>query len=181
MTTSVREKIALIPDYECSCKACRSMCRRPCFGTPEDISKLIDAGYGDRLSLESHCGVNEDNQIDFIAPALKGHESKVSPFAPGSEKGCTFWKYGKCELHNLGFKPTGGKKAIHDVSPESGDVISALVVETWNTEEGQALKDRWKNERGLLGFIEHHEANLEGVINDLPSLLRQYAQMKGTK
>lgn len=34
----------------CSCEKCKSQCRTPCLGTPEDIERLIDAGYKDRLA-----------------------------------------------------------------------------------------------------------------------------------
>lgn len=35
---------------ECSCEKCKNLCRTPCLGTPEDINKLLEAGYGKRLT-----------------------------------------------------------------------------------------------------------------------------------
>ena len=36
---------------QCMCSQCKNQCRIPCLGTPEDIERIIDAGYGDRLAL----------------------------------------------------------------------------------------------------------------------------------
>ena len=35
---------------ECRCAACRAQCRTPCLGTPEDILRILKAGYKERLS-----------------------------------------------------------------------------------------------------------------------------------
>ena len=37
----------------CRCEKCKSQCHTPCLGTPEDIQKLMDAGYADRLDRKS--------------------------------------------------------------------------------------------------------------------------------
>ncbi len=126
---------------ECSCKKCRSMCHITCFGTPKDIQKLIDNGYGDRLCLDVHCGTNPDAHILLLKPALKGYEGKAAPYVPRSEAGCTFWHYGKCKLHSSGLKPTGGKLAIHDGPFEHK--LSCEVSQTWDSDEGQALVKWW--------------------------------------
>ena len=34
---------------QCKCSLCKEQCHTPCLGTPEDIEKIIDAGYGDKL------------------------------------------------------------------------------------------------------------------------------------
>lgn len=41
-----------IPESECSCDSCKAMCERPCWPSPEDAERLIDAGYGDKLMLD---------------------------------------------------------------------------------------------------------------------------------
>ena len=33
----------------CKCDKCRNQCRTPCLGTPDDILRLIEAGYRSRL------------------------------------------------------------------------------------------------------------------------------------
>ena len=35
---------------ECKCQKCKQQCKTPCLGTPEDILRLIKAGYKDRLA-----------------------------------------------------------------------------------------------------------------------------------
>lgn len=83
----------------CKCQLCKSQCMQPCKGTPEDIKKLIDAGYGDRLMQVNVFG------IDIITP--KYDEDK---------KSCTFFTNGLCELHDLELKPTEGKLSHHSTS-----------------------------------------------------------------
>lgn len=138
---------------ECSCKACRKMCRRPCFGTPEDIEKLIEAGFSDRLMLDFHCGLVEGTRILLLCPALKGSEGGQTPYLPFSESGCTFWHYGKCKLHESKLKPLSGKLAYHDEAPNpdnlSGGIVGAYVAETWNTDKGRALVERWCKEHNV--------------------------------
>lgn len=36
---------------QCKCSLCKEQCHTPCLGTPEDIEKIIDAGYGDKLEI----------------------------------------------------------------------------------------------------------------------------------
>lgn len=37
-------------ESSCSCTTCKNMCKQsPCFPTPEEVEKLIDAGYKDQL------------------------------------------------------------------------------------------------------------------------------------
>ena len=36
---------------QCSCSICKQQCHTPCLGTPDDIERIIDAGYADRLEL----------------------------------------------------------------------------------------------------------------------------------
>jgi hypothetical protein len=147
-------KLDTIKETECSCKRCRAMCHRPCWGTPSDIKRLIEAGHGDKLCLENHCGTNKDGNIWFLAPALKGYEGKVAPIMPGSYKGCTFWHYGKCTLHNKGLKPLGGKLAHHD-SPDNArnleghEQVGAEITELWNNEESQKIVDAFCKEHAL--------------------------------
>jgi hypothetical protein len=139
---------------ECSCKVCQLMCTRPCWGTPEDTQKIIDAGYGDRLGLEYY--TNDDSpETLMIQPAVKGYEGKRAPFNPISMEGCSFWKGGLCELHDLKLKPIGGKTAYHKseyLYPDNNSIVHALtseIVDTWKTEEGKALVDKWCKERNI--------------------------------
>jgi hypothetical protein len=125
------------------------MCTRPCFGTVKDIQKLIDAGYGEKLTLDFHCGKNPDAIIFILTPALKGHEGKATPYIPCSKLGCTFYRYGKCDLHRSGLKPTGGKLAIHDNKFDRDNTLSNEISEMWNSEEGRTLVEKWCKERNI--------------------------------
>jgi hypothetical protein len=113
---------------ECSCFACKTMCvNSPCMGTPEDISKIIDAGHGDRLMLTVWTDEKTGNQLPAIAP-VKG------------PKGCVFQNQdGLCDLHASGLKPTEGKLAIHDML-DGG--LRRTVGYTWISEEGIAVFEK---------------------------------------
>ena len=97
-------------ENECSCKICQSMCKTPCIGTPLEMGKISVAGFRDRLSVSlwayGKLVGTHDKFIQIIAPAYD--EKKEC---------CTFFKNGKCELHNLGLKPTEGRYASHEYAP----------------------------------------------------------------
>lgn len=157
--SSINEKInplLTIKETECACSRCQAMCKRPCFGTPEDIEKLIEAGYGNRLCVDWHCGLDKYANITILAPALKGHEGKKAPLFPMSDEGCTFFKEGKCELHDKKLKPTQGRLAHHSYKPTenepSGGVIGANCSEAWKSDKGKALVEKW---------AANHEINTE--------------------
>ena len=87
----------------CSCTTCQNMCKTPCLGTPDDILKLIEAGYADRLA-----------PTEWAYGLLVGtHTTTIMMMQPklASNGYCTFYKDGLCELHDLGLKPTEGRLA----------------------------------------------------------------------
>lgn len=92
---------------QCMCKKCQMQCHTPCLGTPQDILKLIDAGYGDRLELTGWAAGIIMGVCDHI----------ITMVQPRQEDGdhCTFFHNdtGKCELHELGLKPTEGRLSSH--------------------------------------------------------------------
>ena len=145
-------------EWSCNCKICQKMCDRPCFGTVSDIKKLIEAGYSDRLCLDWNSAPSDPRtDISFLTPALKDFEGKLSPSFPQSEKGCTFFKEGKCFLHDLKLKPLQGKTAIHsfhkkkldEESARSCDEVKEYIMQDWKSEEGQALVDAWCKEHNI--------------------------------
>lgn len=92
---------------ECKCYTCASHCKKtPCIGTPEDMEKLVNAGYSNRLAA-----------VGWGVGKLYGITDKIIPIiAPrfDVEKGsCTFFNDGLCELHEKGLKPTEGKLSSH--------------------------------------------------------------------
>lgn len=122
------------------------MCLAPCCGTVKDIQTIIDAGYADRLMLDSEPGPL--NQPDMLKPALKGYEGEKSPYATWSPDGCTFFNDGKCDLHQKGLKPTLGKLANHSVTSNlkmTAETKKAedIVEEDWQSEEAIQLIEKW--------------------------------------
>lgn len=110
----------------CKCVSCKSQCMRsPCLGTPQDIEKIIDAGYGDRI-FATEWGVR-------VMQGLDKHPIRMYQ-AELTEHGCTFFKNGLCELHNYGLKPTEGKLSHHTITHENYDPkkhLSYNVAKTW--------------------------------------------------
>ncbi|MBF0577400.1 hypothetical protein [Dysgonomonas sp. GY617] len=105
---------------ECRCEECKSQCRTPCLGTPDDIIKLIEAGYTDKLRLTVWTVGMRINKIEFPIPMVQ---------AMMTENGCIFFKNGLCELHDLGLKPTEGKLSNHTTKLDNYIFEMSL---TWN-------------------------------------------------
>lgn len=112
---------------ECNCEKCKSQCHTPCLGTPEDILKLAENGYADRLALTM-----------WGAGILMGVTNEVIPMiqAIKEENGwCTFYHDGKCELHEKGLKPTEGRLSHHSIRIDKNwdprKSISWIVAKEW--------------------------------------------------
>ena len=106
---------------ECKCAVCRRQCRTPCLGTPEDILKLLRAGYRDRLKFTLWGVGLLTGHLPFIIPMVQ---------AAGSDGGyCAFFRGGLCELHDKGLKPTEGRLSHHTVTSENFDFRRSLA---WN-------------------------------------------------
>lgn len=131
---------------ECKCQTCSSMCRRPCWGTPKEMQAIIDAGYGDRLMLDYWVGSEEGESSDtyLLCPALKGYESKETPWSPRSEKGCTFWKRGLCELHDKGLKPLEARAVSCKI--EENEDVHSYCASSWKNKKAQTLVNKWKKD-----------------------------------
>lgn len=120
----IMKKSGRKPTY-CSCEKCKSQCRTPCLGTPEDINRLIEAGYNDRLAV-----------TEWLVGMLLGViDRPVLMIQAKVEHGwCTFYHDGKCELHDKGLKPTEGRLSHHSIridnyNPKKG--LSWLVAKEW--------------------------------------------------
>jgi len=122
----------------CDCEKCSNMCKAPCCGTPEDFRNLIDNGFGNRLMIDDWL-----DEPPMLKPAMKGSESRKAPWETRTEKGCTFWHNGKCDLHNSGLKPTQGKLALHAQSEEECDYIREIIVNSWETEDADTIIEEW--------------------------------------
>lgn len=111
---------------ECKCQKCKQQCKTPCLGTPEDILRLINAGYKERLAV-THWWVGvARGKLDFPVIMIQARQE---------ENGyCTFYHDGLCELHDLGLKPTEGRLSHHSITKENfkfGKSLSWNVAKEW--------------------------------------------------
>ena len=111
---------------ECKCQKCKQQCKTPCLGTPEDIRRLIKAGYKERLAI-THWWVGiARGKLDFPVIMIQARQE---------ENGyCTFFRDGLCELHDLGLKPTEGRLSHHSITKENfkfGKSLSWNVAKEW--------------------------------------------------
>lgn len=93
----------------CKCNRCKTQCFHPCLPTPEDVEKLINNGFGDKLMLIDWTGALNagwlNKSVLMITPKLKSDDSS-----------CIFFENGLCQLHDLGLKPTEGKLSHHSTT-----------------------------------------------------------------
>jgi hypothetical protein len=154
------EQIKQLPVSECSCRKCQDICHRsrPCWGTPDEIQKIIDAGHGDMLQADWY----DDHTVDYktvwiLSPAAPGHEKDVAPYNPMS--GCTFHgRDGLCKIHDI--KPIEGRWAMacnnntgNDPMKHHGGMAVRIVHESiaisWNTPEAQEMVRKWAEKYGV--------------------------------
>ena len=97
---------------QCKCGICKKQCEKSsCLGTPADIEKLIDLGYGDKIIFTLWgtgvmWGIMEEPIPMYQAEFIKNH-------------GCILYKDGLCSIHSMGLKPTGGKLSHHVIMDDN--------------------------------------------------------------
>ncbi len=119
----------------CKCAQCKDQCRTPCLGTPEDILRLIKAGYGDKLKPTLwYVGVVL-GRLKYPIPMIQAVQT--------DEGWCIFRNDdGLCSLHDLGLKPTEGKLSHHSITPENFSFSKSLsynVAKEWMGKENNEL------------------------------------------
>lgn len=128
---------------ECKCKACKRQCQSICLGTPEDIERIIDAGYKERLVGTEWC----------VAMIMGVYPLPISMIqAKQTEQGCTFFKDGLCELHSKGLKPTEGKLSHHTTTLENFKFSKSLawnVAKEWLDVENLPIIERIVEKMGI--------------------------------
>ena len=140
----------------CACPECQAMCqRRPCWPTPLDAQRLIDAGYADRLMIDWWFDRAQNKTVYVLTPAIAGRESGEAPAHPTGR--CAFLNENNlCDLHDLDLKPTEGRIALcHDRTPAD---LHEQIGQTWDGDEGRGVIDRWEADppRGRrLVFVAH--------------------------
>lgn len=105
---------------QCKCRKCKEQCKTPCLGTPDDILRLIRAGYKDKLAGTAWCVGMALGRINFPVPMVQAIQTA---------SGCVFYKNGLCELHDAGLKPTEGKLSHHSIRQENYKFNKSL---SWN-------------------------------------------------
>lgn len=105
---------------ECKCSLCKMQCHTPCLGTPQDIEKLIDAGYAGNLAPTLWAAGIMMGVIDFPIPMIQ---------AIAGEEYCVFFQNGLCKLHDLGLKPTEGRLSHHSTRIDNFKVSKSIA---WN-------------------------------------------------
>lgn len=131
---SAFEKIKAVSgrkETECQCEKCKSQCKTPCLGTPDDILKLIKAGYGNKLSIT-------DWGFGMIVGEILYPIRMIQ--AIKTTKGCIFFKDGLCELHDKGLKPTEGRLSHHEVAEDNINFKKSV---TWN------VAKEWEDTRNI--------------------------------
>lgn len=121
---------------QCKCSLCKEQCHTPCLGTPEDIEKLIDAGYTSKLK-----------PTDWYAGVIMGViDSPIPMIQPiAGEEYCVFFQNGLCELHDKGLKPTEGRLSHHSTRIDNfkpSKSIAWNVAKEWTDEENMELIER---------------------------------------
>lgn len=140
------------PTNECSCKECREMCIRPCWGTPEEISILLDLGFAELMMLDYW--EEDDWRCEIVCPAENGKEGDYAGFIPWN--GCVLQDdNGLCKIHNI-CKPIEARLHTHIGNEFSWDTISTheRVMNSWRSQEGLNVVKRWKK---LINFNENEE------------------------
>ena len=118
-------------EHSCTCKSCQAMCKHcPCLGTPDDILKIIKAGFADKLEGTT-----------WLA-GLKYGQGPIYMVQPLQNKNgrCAFLdKDDLCKLHNLGLKPIEGKLSSHKVG---SDRLAYVVARTWLFKRNNEIIDQ---------------------------------------
>lgn len=121
---------------QCKCSLCKQQCHTPCLGTPEDIEKIIDAGYADRLAVTSWAAGIFMGVTSYSIPMIQ-------PVA--GDEFCAFFQNGLCELHDNGLKPTEGRLSHHSIKIDNfkpSKSIAWNVAKEWITEENIKVINR---------------------------------------
>lgn len=104
----------------CKCQECKKQCSTPCLATPQDIEKIMDAGFADKILPAGWAVGIILGVTPHVIPMLQLEQTPT---------GCVFFKDGLCGLHDLGLKPTEGKLSHHTQKVETFTPHKNL---TWN-------------------------------------------------
>lgn len=140
---------------ECRCPVCRSYCQTPCLGTPEDIRRLLDAGYAPHLTPTYWC-------VGMLFGVMK-HPVLMVQLIRGS-KGCVLLQDGLCKLHELGLKPMEGRLSHHIITEENLSFHKSL---SWNVAKKWLRPENEQDIRGIFDSLEQYRAQSETRDNSV--------------
>jgi hypothetical protein len=134
----------------CTCDKCQALCRRPCWPTPAEAARLIEAGHGPQLMLawweRPHV---QGGNVLVLCPAVPGHQGFYAPDPDDwrlyeEERSCLMQTAdGLCGLHTAGLKPLEGRLAS-GCAPYQGVRVRRAIATLWDTPEGRQVVDRWR-------------------------------------
>jgi hypothetical protein len=136
--------IITVNEEGCSCDRCVMMCKTySCLPTPQEAEVLINAGYGDRMMMDTRPAISDPKLLILtLIPAMKGYERRISPMQTGISD-CSFLENDRCTLHNPGMKPLEGKFNRHDTTDEEANQIVHYIKYLWSLSGGRAVVDAW--------------------------------------
>jgi hypothetical protein len=131
------------PSPPCSCEVCLAYCQRPGWWTVREAEAAVAAGLATRMMLE----MAPDRSFGVLAPAFAGNEGDFA-LDRFKDRGCTFLREERCELHAIGLQPLECRFCHHD-RPGQGPACHDAVAGDWNSEAGRALVTRWAKMTGF--------------------------------
>lgn len=159
-----------------TCTGCKRgivMCMHvPCIGTPDDMERLMDAGYAKNMSLDFWAGVSTkegvlkksvkmndltsfEEDVLYLSPSIVGSEGKLALFNKSGT--CSLLIDNQCSVHHI--KPTQGQYACCKIDNMFMDTNGkqepiderVAIIHTWNTQRGKDIIERWKSEVNYSG------------------------------
>lgn len=151
---------------QCSCEACKSQCHTPCLGTPQDIWKIIEAGYGDKLKLTGWAAGMIMGVTDHIIYMVQ---------ANAENDWCVFFDTatGLCTLHDKDLKPTEGRLSSHKIQLDNWLPKKSIA---WN------VAKEWEDPRNNFVMAKVADYFIKQEVKDmnaedfLPELMEQLAK-----
>lgn len=155
--------IVTLNEEGCTCARCVEMCRTyACLPTPEEAESLINAGYGDRMMLDTRPAISDPKLLVLtLMPAMKGYERRISPMQLGISD-CSFLVNERCALHDLDLKPLEGKFNLHDTMDDQANKIVYYIKLLWSLSSGKAIVNKWIRE-----YLHEDCKKGEKIINNI--------------
>ena len=131
----------------CACEQCIGMCKgTPCYGTVEEIDKLIDLGFANKMMM-IHTEVQTDDfdwdTFDLITPALKGYEGKYESYYTFGE--CALLENDLCLVHHTGFKPLEARVANCKIKGGTSALREDIRRMWWESKDAERVVEKWKD------------------------------------